>query len=207
MGVYAFLIHSADNVGSIYFSHFYTPEGNDPIKATRQQTIIRKVIEDKSFQQHSVSHYPTKIDLRVISQASFNAMNTTKKASECYPGTETDKDRVPIPIEGVVVLGSTTGLFSKGLVTIWRQFGSIILSIVCDPRDNLTLTANSLVLIADRIGRRFGTRGIEKHILDEPDEIESMVSPFFHQGNPLLTNHSLYRFLLRNERSFSGMII
>lgn len=207
MGVYAFLIHSADNVGSIYFSHFYTPEGNDPIKATRQQTIIRKVIEDKSFQQHSVSHYPTKIDLRVISQASFNAMNTTKKASECYPGTETDKDRVLIPIEGVVVLGSTTGLFSKGLVTIWRQFGSIILSIVCDPRDNLTLTANSLVLIADRIGRRFGTRGIEKHILDEPDEIESMISPFFHQGNPLLTNHSLYSFLLRNERNLSGMII
>jgi hypothetical protein len=207
MGVYGFLIHSSDNVGSIYFSHFYTPEGNDPIKATRQQTIVRKVIEDKSFQQHSVSHYPTKLDLRVISQTSFNSMNTTKKASECYPGTEPDHDRAPIPIEGVIVLGSTNGLFSKGLVTIWRQYGSIILSVVCDPRDNLTLFANSLVFIADRIGRKFGTRGVEKRILDEPDEIESIVSPFFHQGTPLITNHSLYRFILRNDGGLGGTVI
>jgi hypothetical protein len=206
MTVYAFLIHSSENVGSIYFSHFYTAEGNDPSKATRQQTIVRKVIEDKSFQQHSVSHYPTKLDLRVISQASFNAMNTTKKASECYPGTDTDNERTPIPIEGVVVLGSSSGLFSKSLVAIWRQLGTITLSLVCDPRDNLIIAANSLVLVADRLGRKFGTRGIEKQLLDEPDEIESIISPFFHQGNPLVTNHSLYRFMLTNDGGIEGLL-
>ena len=206
MGVYAFLIHSSENVGSIFFSHFYTAEGNDPSKATRQQTIVRKVIEDKSFQQHSVSHYPTKLDLRVISQESFNSMNTTKKASECYPGSESDQNRTPLPIEGVVVLGSSSGLFSKSLVAIWRQFGSITISLVCDPRDNLTIAANSLVLIADRIGRKFGTKFVEKHIVDEPDVIESIVSPFFHQGNPLITNHSLYRFMLRNDSGLSGLL-
>ena len=206
MGVYAFLIHSSENVGSIYFSHFYTAEGNDPSKATRQQTIVRKVIEDKSFQQHSVAHYPTKLDLRVISQASFNAMNTTKKASECYPGSDSDHNRTPVPIEGVVVLGSSSGLFCKSLVAIWRQFGTITLSLVCDPRDNLSITANSLVFIADRLGRKFGTKSIEKQVLDEPDEVESIVSPFFHQGNPLITNHSLYRFMLRNDAGISGLL-
>jgi hypothetical protein len=206
MTVYAFLIHSSENVGSIYFSHFYTAEGNDPSKATRQQTIVRKVIEDKSFQQHSVSHYPTKLDLRVISQASFNAMNTTKKASECYPGTDPDNERTPFPIEGVVVLGSSSGLFSNSLVAIWRQLGTITLSLVCDRRDNLIIAANSLVLVADRLGRKFGTRGIEKQLLDEPDEIESIISPFFHQGNPLVTNHSFYRFMLRNDGGIEGLL-
>ena len=207
MGIYGFLIHSSENVGSIYFSHFYTAEGNDPTKATRQQTIVRKVMEDKSFQQHSVSHYPTKLDLRVISQSSLNSLNTTKKASECYPGSDPEQNRVPMPIEGVVMLGSTTGVFSKSLVAIWRQFGSITLSLVCDPRDNLTIAANSLVLIADRLGRRFGTKAIEKHILDEPDEIESIVSTFFQQGNPLITNHSLYRFMLRNGGGIETLLL
>ena len=97
------------------------------------------------------------------------------------------------------MLGSVTGLFKSNLVAIWRQFGNLLFTLVCEPTDNLSLLANTLVLVVEQIVRKFGANKIDKRIVDEPDGIEAVISPFFRQGNPLVVNHSLHRFMIRSE--------
>jgi hypothetical protein len=136
----------------------------------------------------------------------MNSLNTTKKASECYPGTSGEWDRAPQPIEGAVILSPSGGLFHSNLVAIWRQFGNILFTTVCDSTDNLVLVANTMVLIVDRVTRRFGINKIEKRIMDEPDEIEIIISPFFRQGSPLIVNHSLHRFMMKEDGNIRAFI-
>ena len=195
--IYAFLIHSAESVGSVFFSHFYTGEGNDQARTSRQQLIVRKVIEDKSFQQHSVSYFPTALDMRVLSQASLNSLTTRKKVSEGYTGTLDGQELYP-PMDGVVMLPAS-GLFERGLVAVWKQHGGIMFTIVCDCRDNFTLVANTCVLIVEQVSRKFGTGKLDRRITDEPDEVELIITPFFRQGDPLVVNHSLHRFMIGHE--------
>jgi len=136
----------------------------------------------------------------------MNALNTTKKASECYPGSIGEADRAPPPIEGALVLNSSGGLFQTNLVAVWRQFGNILFTTVCDTRDNLILMANTMVLIVDRVTRKFGPSKIEKRIMDEPDEVEMIISPFLRQGTPLMINHSLHRFMTKDESGLRTFI-
>ncbi|CAK0882121.1 unnamed protein product [Prorocentrum cordatum] len=51
--VYGLMIHSVDSSQTLHFSIFYTPEGNDGHKKTRQQTIMRRILEEHLFQTHS----------------------------------------------------------------------------------------------------------------------------------------------------------
>jgi hypothetical protein len=196
MGIYAFIIHSAENVGSVYFSHFYTSEGNDTLHVTRQQAIIRKVLEDKSFQQQSVSFFPTRLDMRVISTATMNSLNTTKRVSDCYPSTTSHTHAIPAPLEGVTFIQPTGELFANNMTAIWRQYEDIIFTAVCDMGDNLTVVANDLILIVEEVVRRYGVKKLDEKIVNEPDGIEAIIVSFFRQGNPLIINHSLHRFLI-----------
>ena len=191
--IYAFLIHSSENVGSIFFSHFYTGEGNDQSKTSRQQTIIRKVIEDKTFQQHSASYFPTRIDLRVLSQSTINSLSTTKKVSETC---NRNKGITP-PLEGTVLLNSPS-LFEGSLVAIWRQFNELVFTTVCDARDNLSLISNSNLHIIDSLCRKFTPQHLERRIVEQPDEVEIIISPVHRNGTPLIINHSVHRFLVKS---------
>ena len=47
--VYAVLVHSLDGKGSIFHSQFYTAEGNDAARKTRQQQIIHHVYQEHVF--------------------------------------------------------------------------------------------------------------------------------------------------------------
>ena len=41
--VYGLLVHSLDHRGVVWFSHFFTPEGNDTSKKDREQMVIGRV--------------------------------------------------------------------------------------------------------------------------------------------------------------------
>ena len=53
--VYGVLIHSVASSQKLFFSNFYTPEGNDESKKIRQQTVMRRVLEEHLFQMHFAS--------------------------------------------------------------------------------------------------------------------------------------------------------
>ena len=43
--VYGVMIHSVDSCQQLYFSAFYTPEGNNVKKKPRQQMVMRRILE------------------------------------------------------------------------------------------------------------------------------------------------------------------
>ncbi|CAD7945263.1 unnamed protein product [Amoebophrya sp. A120] len=53
--VYAVLIHGVE--GRLFFSLFYSAEGNDSRKKTRQQTIMRRILAEHLFQKHTDSNF------------------------------------------------------------------------------------------------------------------------------------------------------
>ena len=68
--VYAVIIHSVDSCQTVYFSYFYTSEGNDGQRKTRQLAIMRRILEEHFFQTlsakdssaksgHDSEHSPT----------------------------------------------------------------------------------------------------------------------------------------------------
>lgn len=200
--IYAFLIHSAESVGIVHFSHFYTSEGNDHSKPSRQQTIVRKVIEDKTTQQHSASYYPTRIDMHVISPATLDSLTTTKKGPDMYSAHSAAVKSLPVPTEGLVLVRASR-VFEKNLITVWRQFGDLIFSITCERGDNLQLVSNALLLIIEQICRKFGVTKLHKLIEEEPDTVEQIITPHTRLSTPLIINHSLHRFMSKENDSYS----
>ena len=56
--VYGLMVHSVDSCQTLYFSVFYTPEGNDAQKKTRQQMLrTRLTIESNSLGQQNLIGY------------------------------------------------------------------------------------------------------------------------------------------------------
>jgi hypothetical protein len=193
--IYAFLIHSADNVNSVLFSHFYTGEGNDKTPG-RLQGIIRKVIQDKSFQQHAASYFPTRLDLRTIPSATINSLTTSKKVSETYPSdSASTTSRLSVPKEGIVFLPGP-----GRLAAIWNQFGNLTFTVVCEQSaDNLVQVSKTVLLIVEHVCRRFGVNKLEKSIAEQPDEVEHIITSYFRVGSPTLINFSLHRAMVKAD--------
>ena len=200
MTIYAFMIHSSENIGSVHFSQFYTGEGNDHAKATRLQTIVRKVMEDKSFQQHSTAHFPTRLDMRSIPQSALSTLTTTKKLADYYSTIPADTSTIPPPLEGVALIPES-GIFETGKAAIWRIFGDMLFTIVCDARDNLTLVSNTTTLIVEHLCRRFGQSKLQQRVVSEPEEVETVVGSYLKLGSPLMVNYSLHRYMALSEEN------
>jgi hypothetical protein len=199
--IYAFLIHSAENVGAVYFSHFYTGEGNDELKTSRQQAIVRKVVEDKSFQQHAASCFPTRLDIRAVSSAAVNDLTTAKKVSETFSTSSASVPVMANPTGGIVLLNSP-GISQNNLAAVWKQFGDTLFTTVCDRTSNLPLVASTCVLLIEHLARQFGINKLGKSILEQPDEVEAIIAPYLGIGSPLVVNHSLHRFMIKSEEGF-----
>lgn len=189
MTIYAFFIHGPESTGSVLYGQFYTGEGNDGAKITRQQTIVRKVNEDKSFQQQAASYFPTKLNVDAISDEVMDSLTMSKKVTDYCTNTETSS--IPPPTEGIVNIAEV--LFKTNKVAIWRLFENMTFTTVCDPGDNLTLISNNMILIFEHLTKKLGPKKLQQRITNEPDEVEAIVSQYIQNGSPLLANCSLFR--------------
>ena len=196
--IYAIIIHSTENGAAVHFSHFFTGEGNDESKLARQQMIIRKVVEDKTFQQHAASHFPTKIDLRALSPATILGLTTTKKVSETYQYTASGPPICSIPTTGIVLLNASS-IFQNNLAAIWRQFGDLLFTILCERTDNLSMISSNVVMLIEQLCREFGVNKLEQSITEKPEEVETIVLTYMRTGFPLISNHSLFRFIVKSD--------
>ena len=200
MTLYAFLIHSIESVGLVFYSRFYTGEGNDHAKGTRQQTIVRRVVEDKSFHQNAIARFPTKLNLATITAETLSSLTLSKKVTDYHSTIPSDNSALPSPSEGVVIIACENSvLFETDKVAVWRICGDMILTTVCDPRDNLTLISSNMGLIMEHLCRRLGQHKLQQRIINEPEEIEAVLSQYVHNGCPLLANYALHRFMALAE--------
>ena len=118
-----------------------------------------------------------------------------------YALGESGARSLPVPTEGVVLIHASL-LFEKNLVAIWKQLGDLVFSITCERHDNLSLISNALLLIIEQICIKFGVNKLRKHIEEEPDTVELILSPHVRQGSPLLINYALHRFIVKAEDAY-----
>eukprot|EP00933_Yihiella_yeosuensis_P008486 TRINITY_DN11395_c0_g1_i1.p1 TRINITY_DN11395_c0_g1~~TRINITY_DN11395_c0_g1_i1.p1 ORF type:complete len:205 (-),score=9.93 TRINITY_DN11395_c0_g1_i1:137-751(-) len=191
--VYGLMIHSVDSSQTLHFSIFYTPEGNNVHKKTRQQTIMRRILEEHLFQTHSGDHHST-----VKSKAStalddadwlfrFTTDQSRQATFKAQPGFDYT--------EGILRLQAST-LFEYPKLVVWKHVDKVVYTLICEPLDNPLLASNFLTLFVHELSDHFRKAGnLVDEISSRPDEILAMLSFLLPGGQLLFTNSNLHKHL------------
>eukprot|EP00930_Biecheleria_cincta_P097182 TRINITY_DN88901_c0_g1_i1.p1 TRINITY_DN88901_c0_g1~~TRINITY_DN88901_c0_g1_i1.p1 ORF type:complete len:215 (-),score=48.71 TRINITY_DN88901_c0_g1_i1:74-688(-) len=191
--VYGLMIHSVDSSQTLHFSIFYTPEGNDMHKKTRQQTIMRRILEEHLFQTHSGDQHSA-----VKSKASssledadwlfrFTSDSKPSAAFKAQPGFDYT--------EGILRLQGST-LFEYPKLVVWKHVDKVVYTLVCEPLDNPLLASNFLTLFVHELSDHFRKAGsLVDEVSSKPDEILVILDYLLPGGQLLFTNSNLHRYL------------
>lgn len=190
--VYGLMIHSVDSCQTLYFSIFYTPEGNDSQKKTRQQTIMRRILEEHLFQMHSAD--PEKVkSIKAIGADDdwlFRFSSDSKSSAEKLDYTE-----------GILRFRASP-LFEYPKLVAWKQVDKVAYTLVCEPLDNPLLATNFLTLFIHELQEHFrkgsnfrqagNASGLTEEFTSRPDEILVILNFLLPGGQLLFCNFSLY---------------
>mmetsp|Transcript_152005 Transcript_152005/g.264901 ORF Transcript_152005/g.264901 Transcript_152005/m.264901 type:complete len:201 (+) Transcript_152005:160-762(+) len=187
--VYGLMIHSVDSSQTLHFSIFYTPEGNDGHKKTRQQTIMRRILEEHLFQTHSGDqHSSVKSKASAaLDDADWLFRFTSDSKSSAQPGLDYT--------EGILRLQASS-LFEYPKLVVWKQVDKVVYTLVCEPLDNPLLATNFLTLFIHELNEHFRKGGgIIEEVTTRPDEVLAILNFLLPGGQLLFTNFHLYRHL------------
>lgn len=189
--VYGLMVHSVDSSQTLHFSIFYTPEGNDARKKTRQQTIMRRILEEHLFQTHSGDQHGSAKSKGKASSSLDDAdwlfRFTSDSKSAAQPGLDYTEGILRLP---------ASALFEHPKLVVWKQTDKVVYTLVCEPLDNPLLASNFLTLFVSELNDHFRKGG---SVIDEvdlrPDEVLAILSCLLPGGQLLFTNCHLYRHL------------
>lgn len=186
--VYGLMIHSVDSSQTLHFSIFYTPEGNDSHKKTRQQTIMRRILEEHLFQTHSGDQHGSvrsKAASTLDDDWLFRFTSDAKSAGQ--PGMEYT--------EGIIRLHSSP-LFESPKLIVWKQVDKVVHTLVCEPLDNTLLASNFLTLFVHELNDHVRKGGsVVEETVARPDEVLTILNFLLPGGQLLFTNLHLYKHL------------
>merc|ERR1719476_677877 len=126
------MIHSVDTSQTLHFSIFYTPEGNDRNNKTRQQTIMRHILQEHLFQKNSGENSSA-----IKSKTPDDADWLFRFGSDAKPASTCGADHT----EGILRLQASP-LFSCPKLVVWRQVDKVVYTLICEPLDNALLASN-----------------------------------------------------------------
>mmetsp|Transcript_16034 Transcript_16034/g.37821 ORF Transcript_16034/g.37821 Transcript_16034/m.37821 type:complete len:201 (-) Transcript_16034:77-679(-) len=185
--VYGLMIHSVDSCQTLHFSIFYTPEGNDSHKKTRQQTIMRRILEEHLFQTHSGDQHSS-----VKSKASSSLDDADwlfRLTADTKPSAQPAVDYT----EGILRLQASS-LFEYPKLVVWKQVDTVVYTLVCEPLDNPLLASNFLTLFIHELNDHFRKGGgILEEVGARPDEVLAILNFLLPCGQLLFTNFHLYK--------------
>jgi len=187
--VYGLMIHSVDSSQTLHFSIFYTPEGNDGHKKTRQQTIMRRILEEHLFQTHSGEQ--AGLTKSKASSSLDDADWLFRFASDSKSSAQPGLDYT----EGILRLQASV-LFEYPKLVVWKQVDKVVYTLVCEPLDNPLLASNFLTLFVHELNDHFRKGGgVIEEVASRPDEVLAILNFLLPGGQLLFTNFNLYRHL------------
>mmetsp|Transcript_1676 Transcript_1676/g.3494 ORF Transcript_1676/g.3494 Transcript_1676/m.3494 type:complete len:196 (-) Transcript_1676:298-885(-) len=180
--VYALLIHSVDSSQSLHFSIFYTPEGNDGNKKTRQQSIIRRILQEHLFQKHSGD------------QQNTTKSKTPEESDWLFRFTADSKNTSQIGMdytEGILRLQASS-LFQHPKLVVWKQVEQVVYTLVCEPLDNPLLASNFLTYFVAELSDQFRKgSSIADEVAARPDEVLVILNWLLPDGRLIFANNHL----------------
>lgn len=105
--VYALLVHSVDSCERLFFSKFFTPEGNDSRKRPREHHVMRRILEEHQFQRHAANVDFSKSALLGLNQER-NTFKDRNSGEDRFNGDRNFSSLNAVASEGA-------GLFSSAL--------------------------------------------------------------------------------------------
>eukprot|EP00927_Polykrikos_kofoidii_P044997 TRINITY_DN38859_c0_g1_i1.p1 TRINITY_DN38859_c0_g1~~TRINITY_DN38859_c0_g1_i1.p1 ORF type:complete len:201 (-),score=29.73 TRINITY_DN38859_c0_g1_i1:30-632(-) len=187
--VYGLMIHSVDSSQTLHFSIFYTPEGNDGHKKTRQQTIMRRILEEHLFQTHSGDQHNSVKSKAASSldDADWLFRFTSDAKSSVQPGMDYT--------EGILRMHASA-LFEYPKLVVWKQVDKVVYTLICEPLDNPLLASNFLTLFVHELKDHFRKGGsIVEEVAARPDDVLAILTFLLPSGQLLFANFHLYKHL------------
>mmetsp|Transcript_58512 Transcript_58512/g.164035 ORF Transcript_58512/g.164035 Transcript_58512/m.164035 type:complete len:201 (-) Transcript_58512:266-868(-) len=187
--VYGLMIHSVDSSQTLHFSIFYTPEGNDGNKKTRQQNIMRRILEEHLFQTHSGDQHSLMKSKASsgLDDADWLFRFASDSKSSAQPGIDYT--------EGILRLQASS-LFEYPKLVVWKQVDKVVYTLVCEPLDNALLASNFLTLFIHELNDHFRKGGsIVEEVAARPDEVLAILNFLLPGGQLLFANVQLYKHL------------
>ncbi|CAE8662670.1 unnamed protein product, partial [Polarella glacialis] len=164
-------VNEVDSSQTLHFSIFYTPEGNNSHKKTRQQTIMRRILEEHLFQTHSGDQHSA-----VKSKASSSLDDadwlfrfTSDSKSSANFKTQPGLDYT----EGILRLQAST-LFEYPKLVVWKHVDKVVYTLICEPLDNPLLASNFLTLFVHELSDHF-RKALVEEVSSRPDEVLAML--------------------------------
>lgn len=200
--VYGLMCHSVGSSQLLHFSIFYTPEGNDAQKKTRQQTIMRRILEEHLFQtlNSECDRSRGKDDDEWFLKLGEKGTNLERQAHKnAIPSDKT---------EGIIHVNSSPPLFKDPKLVVWKQFENVAYTLICEHPDNPLLANNFLTLFIAELHEQFrlkrsggsssastGGSTIVDEIIGRPDDILLMLHYLLPNGTLHFINFDLYMYL------------
>eukprot|EP00298_Acanthocystis_sp_HF-20_P008821 c17920_g1_i1.p1 GENE.c17920_g1_i1~~c17920_g1_i1.p1 ORF type:complete len:182 (+),score=56.34 c17920_g1_i1:73-618(+) len=171
--VFGFIIHSLDKDGvtnsyPIWFSSFFTPEGNDQLKKKRENFIARRVQEEHDFRVRCRAVYRTG-----------------------------DEQAISTSEDGVLPL-KQSDFFQSGKVVVWEQVARVVFVLILERHENRLLAANFLSRFISGLADHFKNPSFPsspKEILSHSDELHVMLHNMLPCGQLLFGNRSFMKHL------------
>uniref|UniRef100_A0A7S2KS53 Uncharacterized protein n=1 Tax=Zooxanthella nutricula TaxID=1333877 RepID=A0A7S2KS53_9DINO len=184
--VYGLMVHSVDSSQTLHFSIFYTPEGNDANKKTRQQTIMRRILEEHLFQTHSGDQQGL---AKSKASSGFDDADWLFRFGSDSGSAQQGTDYT----EGILRLQASQ-LFEYPKLVVWKQVDKVVYTLVCEPLDNPLLASNFLTLFIHELNDHFRKGGsIITEVAARPDEVLVILTFLLPGGQLLFSNIHLYR--------------
>ncbi|CAE7359269.1 CAMK4 [Symbiodinium sp. CCMP2456] len=183
-------VNEVDSSQTLHFSIFYTPEGNNTYKKTRQQTIMRRILEEHLFQTHSGDqHTVVKSKVSSLDDADwlFRFSSDTKPAAyKAQAGFDYT--------EGILRLQASS-LFEYPKLVVWKHVDKVVYTLICEPLDNPLLASSFLTLFVHELSDHFRKAGsLVDEVSARPDEVLAILNFMLPGGQLLFVNSNLHRF-------------
>ncbi|CAK8993682.1 Calcium/calmodulin-dependent protein kinase type IV [Durusdinium trenchii] len=187
--VYGLMIHSVDSSQTLHFSIFFTPEGNNAYKKTRQQTIMRRILEEHLFQMHSGDQHTT---VKSKASSSLDDADWLFRFTDSKPAAFKAQAGFDYT-EGILRLQAST-LFEYPKLVVWKHVDKVVYTLICEPLDNPLLASNFLTLFVHELSDHFRKAGnMVEEVSSRPDEIFTILNLMLPGGQLLFTNSNLHR--------------
>eukprot|EP01129_Flabellula_baltica_P005411 TRINITY_DN1962_c0_g1_i1.p1 TRINITY_DN1962_c0_g1~~TRINITY_DN1962_c0_g1_i1.p1 ORF type:complete len:187 (+),score=38.47 TRINITY_DN1962_c0_g1_i1:12-572(+) len=176
MGVLTFLIHSADGEKLNYFSYDYQKHESSQ---TRKESIIHLVEQEILFIRECDIH---------------DTVDRTNGIDNTFSPLLEKKLLVPSE-EGIFRVQDD--LFVEPVLVLFKVFGQVAYTIVCDEDENILLASNFLLLFTRLLHDHFkkNQQGILNEYLTKPEELLALLHKLLPGGHLLFLSNTVSRAL------------
>ncbi|SCN12116.1 AP-5 complex subunit sigma-1, putative [Plasmodium malariae] len=192
--VYGIIIHSAECHEKLYFSSYYSIESNDKNQYVRQQTIMKRVIEEIKYYEESKEIFE----------------NTTKNNKEKYFDligkflSKNANNTIKIESEGFFRIVDPS-LFKNKINIMWKVLNKICYTLVLFTHENIHLADYFLHTFIITLRER--NDKIKKNMrnntnLFNPDTVLAILYFFLPKGQLMLINQNYTKFLNNEVNKF-----